>query len=89
MAGQIRFTGEFTVAPKPGLRPGGWYVGFRCDHCGEHFPLIEDPTDSGDIQTSGDAVFEAVCPGCGRAHDYRAAELVVFEAAQGGPVSTA
>lgn len=87
--GRIRFDGDFVVAPKPALRPGGWYLGFRCARCGEHFALVEDPTGSGEIATAGEAVFRTVCPGCAQAHDYLAADLVVFEAAQGGPVSTA
>lgn len=85
----ILFTGRFLAAPKQALRPGAWYIGFRCADCGEHFAIMDEPTDSGEITLSGNATFDAVCPNCARARSYAAAELVVFEAAQGGPASTA
>lgn len=85
----ISFNGRFDVASKQTLRPGGWYIGFRCAACGEHFAIMDEPTDSGEISLSGSGAFDAVCPNCSRSRSYSAAELVVFEAAQGGPASTA
>ncbi len=85
----ISFTGRFAVAPKQALRPGGWYIGFRCAKCGEHFAIMDEPTGGGDVGLSGNAAFDAVCPNCSAPGAYSAADLVVFEAAQGGPASTA
>ncbi len=85
----ISFTGRFPVVSKQALRPGGWYIGFLCANCGEHFAIMDEPTGGGEVGFSGNAAFEAVCPNCSQPRTYSAAELVVFEAAQGGPASTA
>jgi len=50
---------------------------------------MEDPTDTGEVELSGDAAFKVVCPGCAKSNEYSAADLILFEAAQGGPTSTA
>ncbi|MGJ0505934.1 MAG: hypothetical protein ACR652_02120 [Methylocystis sp.] len=86
---EMSFNGDFAVSARPALRPGGWYLGFRCPHCGEHFAILDDPTDSGAMRLSGAATFHAVCPNCEEARDYTVADMVVFESAQGGPASTA
>lgn len=85
----ISFAGHFPVESKQALRPGGWYIGFRCVKCGEHFAIMDEPTGGGEVGLSGTAAFEAVCPNCAAPRTYSAADLVVFEAAQGGPASTA
>ncbi len=85
---EIGFNGDFPVVTLQTLRPGGWYIGFRCPTCQQHFAIMDDPTDSGALRLSGAARFHAVCPNCERAQDYGVADMVVFEAAQGGPSST-
>ncbi len=85
----ITFTGDFTVFSREALRPGGWYIGFLCRQCRQHFAIMDDPTNSGALDFAGEATFHAVCPNCGQANDYAAADLVSFESAQGGPTSTA
>ncbi len=89
MERNISFTGDFTVFAREALRPGGFYIGFQCRRCRQHFAIMDDPTNSGDLGFFGDAVFHAVCPNCDQAGDYKAVELVAFESAQGGPTSTA
>ncbi len=89
MQAQIGFWGDFPAVARQALRPGGWYIGFRCSGCGQHFAVMDDPTDSGVLDLSGDAHFHAVCPNCVDGRDYSVSDLVVFEAAQGGPTSTA
>lgn len=89
MKREIKFTGDFPSEPRQSLRPGGWYIGFLCRHCRKHFAIMEDPTDTGEVELSGDAAFKVVCPGCAKSNEYSAADLILFEAAQGGPTSTA
>lgn len=89
MERDIKFTGDFAVVSRLSLRPGGWYIGFRCRQCRQHFAIMDEPTNSGELSLSGDAAFLATCPNCGQATHYAAAELVSFESAQGGPMSTA
>lgn len=89
MQRDIKFTGDFNLVTKESLRPGGWYIGFACRRCRQHFAIMDDPTDTGELSLSGQAAFKAVCPNCGESNDYVVADLVVFEAAQGGPTSTA
>ena len=89
MDNEIAFTGEFQVEVLTSMTPGGWYIGFSCGKCRRHFAIMDDPTDSGHIRFAGSARFHADCPNCGYANDYLVADLVLFEAAQGGPVSTA
>ncbi|ARN83603.1 hypothetical protein [Methylocystis bryophila] len=89
MDNEMAFRGTFDVNSLPGMRPGGWYIGFACRNCRRHFAIMDDPTGSGQIRFAGDAAFRAACPNCEASHDFRVAELVLFEAAQGGPVSTA
>lgn len=89
MSGGISFTGDFQVAALTSLIPGGWYIGFACKACGQHFAILNEPTDSGALAISGSGRFRADCPNCGAANDYAAADVVQFQAAQGGPSSTA
>lgn len=89
MERQVSFTGRFDVVSRQSLSPGGWYIGFRCRRCRQHFAIMDEPTNSGELGLSGDAVFHASCPSCGQSSDYTAADLVLFESAQGGPTSTA
>ena len=89
MDNQIAFSGEFDVKTMAGMRPGGWYIGAACRNCRSHFAMMDDPTNGGHVRLAGDAVFHAACPNCGVANDYSVADLVLFEAAQGGSVSTA
>lgn len=89
MRREIRFTGDFNVVTRESLRPGGWYIGFACPHCRQHFAMMDEPTNTGKLSLSGKAAFQAVCPNCGQANVYAVADLVLFEAAQGGPTSTA
>jgi hypothetical protein len=84
----IEFNGDFDVAPKESLRPGGWYLGFACPGCSRHFAILDEPTNSGEVGLSGNAVFHVQCPNCGHAADYKVEDLVIFESAQGGSVST-
>jgi len=89
MENEVAFTGEFQVQALAAMRPGGWYIGFSCQNCRRHFAIMDDPTNRGRIRFAGNAIFRATCPNCGAANDYDIAKLVLFEAAQGGSVSTA
>jgi hypothetical protein len=89
MAQGIQFTGSYDAAPLSSLIPGDWYLGFACAHCRRHFAILNEPTNTGALQISGTALFRAVCPECGNSAEYLAADLVQFQAAQGGPMSTA
>jgi predicted RNA-binding Zn-ribbon protein involved in translation (DUF1610 family) len=89
MERHISFSGDFEVVSRDGLIPGGWYIGFACPQCGQHFAIMDDPTDSGTITLSGDAAFKSVCPNCGAASAFTAQDLVLFESAKGGSTSTA
>jgi hypothetical protein len=86
---EISFNGDFPVATRQTLRPGGRYIGFLCAACRQHFAIMDDPTDSGALKFSGAARFRAVCPNCQQGRDYGVADMVVFATAQGGPSSTA
>jgi len=88
MQRSIEFKGDFPVVAKESLRPGGWYVGFSCRACGQHFAILDEPTNTGELGLSGDATFHVECPNCGGAHDYAVPDLVIFESAQGGSIST-
>ncbi|QGM97341.1 hypothetical protein [Methylocystis parvus] len=85
----LEFTGIFEAETLPALAPGRWYVGLACRACRRHFAIFNEPTNTGGLRISGDARFEATCPNCGRAGSYPVAELVQFQAAQGGSISTA
>jgi len=89
MVQTVQFTGAYLAEPLSSLTPGSWYIGFECVHCHQHFALMNDPTNSGDLHCSGTANFNAACPNCGVRGDYPATDLVPFAAAQGGPTSTA
>jgi hypothetical protein len=89
MKREISFNGDFAVVARTTMRPGGWHIGFLCPKCGLHFAVMEDPTESGALTFSGTARFQARCPRCEQEREYSAADLVVFEAAQGGPTSSA
>ncbi len=89
MANEIAFSGEFDVKTMAGMRRGGWYIGSACRNCRSHSALMDDPTNGGLVRLAGDAIFHATCPNCGAVNDYPVADLVLFEAAQGGSVSTA
>jgi hypothetical protein len=89
MQSEISFSGDFTVVSLQKLRPGGWYVGFLCPACGQRFAIMEDPTDSGAINFSGAARFNAICPNCEDRRAYDVSDLTLFQSAQGGPSSTA
>jgi hypothetical protein len=51
--------------------------------------MMDDPTNGGHACLAGSVIFHATCPNCGAVNDYPVADLVLFEAAQGGAVSTA
>ncbi|MGD9540029.1 hypothetical protein [Methylocystis sp.] len=89
MAQGIRFAGTFDVSALQALIPGGWYIGFACKQCRQHFAILNEPTDTGALEISGPASFTVTCPNCDASGDYSASELVQFQAAQGGPSSTA
>ncbi|MBM3551784.1 MAG: hypothetical protein FJX45_08460 [Alphaproteobacteria bacterium] len=84
----IRFDGAYEVSALPALIPGGWYIGFGCKQCRQHFAILNEPTDTGALEISGTASFSATCPNCDARGDCSATELVQFQAAQGGPSST-
>jgi hypothetical protein len=84
----IEFKGDFDVVAKESLRPGGWYLGFACSGCGRHFAILDEPTNSGAVGLGGNAAFHVQCPNCGQANAYGVADLVIFESAQGGSIST-
>jgi hypothetical protein len=88
MQKEIGFNGDFTVAARQTLRPGGWYIGFLCASCGQHFAIMEDPTGSGELGFTGAGRFRTICPGCEQAQEFGVADMVVFQSAQGGPSST-
>jgi hypothetical protein len=89
MATGIHFTGQFGAEPLATLVPGAWYIGFACKRCREHFGILNEPTNTGRLQLSGDAVISVSCPNCGVPEQYPAGELTQFQAAQGGSMSTA
>jgi len=89
MDNEIAFTGEFQVKTLLSMRPGGWYIGYACRNCGRHFAMMDDPTNGGHVRFAGDAIFRAACPNCGAENDYSVEDIILFEAAQGGSVSTA
>jgi hypothetical protein len=88
MAPGVRFTGEFRSAPLSALLPGHWYIGLGCARCGGRFAIMNNPDVAGEIAISGDAVFEVGCPNCGDNARYRATDLVSFQSAQGGSISS-
>ncbi|WP_442755712.1 hypothetical protein ACNHKD_03370 [Methylocystis sp. JAN1] len=88
MAAGIRFAGEFEAASLAALVPGHWYIGVACVRCGGHFAIMNEPSGTGNLEISGDALFDAACPNCGESAKYRVTDLVTFQAAQGGPIST-
>lgn len=85
----IQFTGDYKVSASPALVPGSWYIGFACKRCRQHFAILSDPTGTGALEISGSATFSVTCPNCDTGSEYSANELVQFQAAQGGPSSTA
>lgn len=85
----IHFTGAYDVAALPALVPGGWYIGFACKHCRQHFAILSEPTGTGALEISGAATFSVTCPNCDTRDEYSATDLRQFQAAQGGPSSTA
>ncbi|MBM3562260.1 MAG: hypothetical protein FJX16_01125 [Alphaproteobacteria bacterium] len=89
MPQDIQFTGDFDVSTLPALIPGNWYIGFACKQCRQHFAILNEPTGAGGLKLSGRATFRATCPNCEASGDYSASELKQFQAAQGGPSSTA
>jgi hypothetical protein len=89
MEREISFSGAFPVVARTTMRPGGWHIGFLCPNCRLHFAVMEDPTESGALTLSGPARFQATCPHCKQEREYPVADMVVFEAAQGGPTSSA
>lgn len=89
MSQAIRFDGAYEVSALPALIPGNWYIGFACKQCRQHFAILNEPTGTGALDISGTASFRATCPNCDTRGDYAASELVEFQAAQGGPSSTA
>ncbi len=89
MAQGIHFTGVYEPEALSSLTPGRWYIGFACKECRQHFAMLNEPTDTGTLEISGSALFKVTCPNCSAGREYSAAELVQFQAAQGGPSSTA
>jgi hypothetical protein len=89
MAPGIQFTGDYKLSALPALIPGGWYIGFACKQCRQHFAILGEPTATGALELSGPATFSVTCPNCNASGEYSASELVQFQAAQGGPSSTA
>ncbi len=89
MSQAIRFDGALNVFALPALIPGNWYIGFACKQCRQHFAILSEPTGTGTLETSGPASFSATCPSCDASGEFSATELVQFQAAQGGPSSTA
>jgi DNA-directed RNA polymerase subunit RPC12/RpoP len=89
MTREISITGEFEAAPLTALAPGHWYIGLICARCGQRFAIMNEPSNSGGFEISGDARFDANCPSCGHRARYGAENLVSFQSAQGGSVSTA
>jgi DNA-directed RNA polymerase subunit RPC12/RpoP len=89
MSPSVEFNGTYEVEPLSSLTPGGWYIGFACVQCGQHFAIMNEPTNTGQLRTSGSATFRAACPNCGEVNKRSAADLAQFQAAQGGPTSSA
>ncbi|MGD9545125.1 MAG: hypothetical protein AB7F41_11380 [Methylocystis sp.] len=89
MSQGMQFTGAYHVSALPALIPGGWYIGFACKNCRQHFAILCEPTDTGALKLSGSATFAVTCPNCDARGEYSASDLVQFQAAQGGPSSTA
>lgn len=89
MGPSIQLTGPFAAETLSTLVPGAWYIGFACNQCREHFAILNEPTNTGGLQISGDAEISVSCPNCGGTEKHFASELVQFQAAQGGAMSTA
>lgn len=89
MARRMEFTGHYAVVGRRSLTPADWYVGFKCKSCDLKFAMMDEPTHTGEVEFGGQALFSATCPGCGKAADYGSNDLLTFQAAQGGPTSTA
>lgn len=84
MPAELEFRGDFPVTPKRMMGPGDWYLGFRCVGCGNRFAILDDPTGTGGMLTTGDALFKAQCPGCGADGAYPTEALLTFQATTGG-----
>jgi hypothetical protein len=89
MAQGIQFTGAYDISVLTALIPGSWYIGFACKQCRQHFAILSEPTGTGALELSGTATFRVTCPNCNASGEYSATELKQFQAAQGGPSSTA
>lgn len=89
MAPRIAFDGLFRPSTRVNLVPGSWYLGFRCSACGQPIAILDDPTNSGVVETGGSGEFEAQCPHCGETHAYPARAMVAWQAASGGPAGPA
>ncbi len=85
----IRFTGAYEVSALPALIPGSWYIGFACKKCRQHFAILNEPTGTDALEITGPATFNVTCPNCDTPGEYSATDIKQFQAAQGGPSSTA
>jgi hypothetical protein len=69
-------TGEtFRVSAKDlaSLKPGNWYIGFRCRSCEEWFAIFDDKS-KGTMNYAevieGEGRLRTTCPHCGDTHEY-------------------
>lgn len=85
MAPRIEFTGRFEPSPRMNIVPGAWYLGFRCEVCGNSVAVLDDPTSSGVIEMGGDGIFDVQCPSCGEARGYPASRMMAWQATTGHP----
>lgn len=86
MAGaEILFNGRLSADALRLINPGGWYIGVRSPETRKVYAILPDPTGSGDVTVGGDAELAVANPETGKTEQFRAADLVVFQAATAMP----
>lgn len=83
--GEILFNGSFSADALRLINPGNWYIGVTSPATGKVYALIPEPTGTGQVRVGGNGTFAVTNPDTGAVEQFRATDLVVYQAATALP----
>ena len=83
--GEILFNGSFSADALRLINPGGWYIGVQSPETNKVYAILPELTGTGRVRLGGDGRLAITNPETGTVEQFRATDLVVFQAATAMP----
>ena len=82
---EILFNGAFSADALRLINPGGWYIGVQSPETNKVYAIVPEPTGTGRVRVGGNGDLSVRNPDTGNIEQFRATDLVVFQAATALP----